>query len=94
MNGVVAWLMAGWVGALALLVLWLEVAVLCLAAPRPGARLAVLAPNALAGSFLLSAVGLALAGAGALPILALMAGSLAAHGVDMLARFRRPGSGA
>ncbi|SIR43608.1 hypothetical protein SAMN05880582_11365 [Rhizobium sp. RU20A] len=94
MSGLIDWLMAGWVGALALVVLWLEVATLCLAAPQPRARLAVLAPNALAGSFLLAAVGLALSGAGDVPILALMAGSLVAHGVDMLARFRRPHSGA
>ncbi len=94
MSAVIDWLMAGWVGAVALIVLWLEVAVLCLSAPSPGKRLTVLAPNAFAGSFLLAAVGLALSGAGAVPILALMAGSLVAHGIDMLARFRRPDSAA
>lgn len=94
MSAVIEWLMAGWVGVVALIVLWLEVAVLCFRASRPVDRLRALAPNALAGTFLLATIGLALAKAGAVPILALMAASLVAHGIDMMGRVRRPGSAA
>jgi hypothetical protein len=93
MTDVIDWLMAGWVGALAFVVLWIEVAVLCAASPAPLDRLRTLAPNACAGSFLLIAVGLALSGAGAGPILLLMAGSLVAHAIDMLTRLRGQAAG-
>jgi hypothetical protein len=79
-------LASGWISLFAILVLWLETAALCLIAPQRWRRFRALCPNALSGTCLLSALGLALRGQGPIWILALLAASLVAHAADILVR--------
>jgi hypothetical protein len=77
---------SGWVTALALAVLWLGTAAICVASNKPWPLFRSLIANALSGSFLLLAVGAALTESGVLWVAALMAGSLVAHGADLWQR--------
>ncbi|MCV3768062.1 hypothetical protein [Rhizobium sp. TRM95796] len=79
-------LTSGWISAFAIAVLWVETAALSLLSPEPLRRFRMLAANACSGSCLLSAVGLALAQQNPLWVLLLLAGSLAAHGIDIFLR--------
>jgi CHASE2 domain-containing sensor protein len=76
----------GWISLFAILVLWVETAVLSLLAAQRWRRFRALCANALSGTFLLSALGLALRGQGPIWILALLAASLVAHAADILMR--------
>ena len=76
----------GWISLFAILVLWVETAALSLLSPRRWQRFRTLCPNALSGTCLLCALGLALRGQGPIWILALLAASLVAHAADILMR--------
>lgn len=76
----------GWISLFAILVLWVETALLSLMSRNPGRRFRTLFANACSGTCLLAALGLALRGDGPIWILALMAASLLAHGADILLR--------
>jgi hypothetical protein len=80
------WLANGWISLFAILVLWVETALLSLLSGQPWRRFRALCANALSGSFLLLALGLALRGQGPMWILALLAASLVAHAADILTR--------
>jgi hypothetical protein len=80
------WLNSGWISAFAVAILWAETAALSMLASRPLRRFWSLSSNACSGTCLLAAVGLALRGDNPLWILALLAGSLVAHGIDIVAR--------
>jgi len=86
MTLLVDWLNSGWIIALAVVILWAETAVLSMLARQPLQRFLTLCANACSGTCLLVAVALALRGDSALWILVLLAGSLIAHGIDILSR--------
>lgn len=77
---------SGWVTALALAVLWLGTTAICAASSKPWTLFRSLLANALSGSFLLLAVGVALTDMGVIWVAILMAGSLVAHGTDLWLR--------
>ncbi|KQW29640.1 hypothetical protein ASE36_14610 [Rhizobium sp. Root274] len=77
---------SGWITALALAVLWLGTAAICAASRMPWTLFRSLLANALSGSCLLLAVGVALTDMGVLWVAVLMAGSLVAHGTDLWLR--------
>ncbi len=77
---------SGWVTAIALTVLWLGTAVLCARSRRPWTLFKSLLANALSGTFLLLAVGAALADKNITWIAGLMVGSLLAHAADLWQR--------
>jgi len=79
-------LSSGWISALAVAVLWIETAVLSMLSREPMKRLRALFANACSGTCLLIAVAVALRGDNPLWIMALMAGSLIAHGFDIVLR--------
>jgi hypothetical protein len=76
----------GWISLIAILILWVETLVLSLLSSRPQRRFRALWANACSGTCLLAALGLALRGVGPIWILVLLAGSLVAHGIDILLR--------
>lgn len=77
---------SGWIAVVAIAVLWLETVALCLMAPSPLSRFRALLANAMSGTCLLAAVGVALRDGHFLWIAALMGGSLLAHGLDVVSR--------
>jgi hypothetical protein len=79
-------LTSGWISAFAIAILWVETVALSLLSPEPLRRFRMLAANACSGACLLLAVGLALAQRNPLWILLLLAGSLVAHGIDIILR--------
>lgn len=86
MSLLLEWLSSGWISALAVFILWAETAALALLSSDRLRRFRALSANACSGTCLLIAVGLALRGENPLWILVLLAGSLVAHGVDILMR--------
>lgn len=78
----------GWISLLAILILWVETAALCFFSPWPWQRLRGLCANAISGTCLLAALGLALRGDSPIWILALLGASLVAHAADVLQRGR------
>eukprot|EP01035_Chromulina_nebulosa_P060278 gene60278-82463_t len=75
-----------WISVIAVSILWVETAAICLLSPKPLLRLRLLLANTLSGSCLLAALGLALSEGSPLAIAALLGGSLIAHAVDMVLR--------
>lgn len=86
MTLLLEWLNSGWISAVAVAILWTETIALSMLSHQPLRRFRALLANACSGTCLLVAVGMALRGDGAVWILALLAGSLVAHGVDILSR--------
>jgi hypothetical protein len=86
MTVLIDMLNSGWISALAIAILWIETVVLSLLSRDPLRKFRTLAANACSGACLLLAVGLALGKQNPLWVLALLAGSLVAHGVDILLR--------
>ena len=86
MTLLLEWLSAGWVSVLAVVILWVETAALSLLSRQPLQRFLRLSANACSGTCLLVGVGLALRGDNLIWILLLLAGSLVAHGIDILMR--------
>ena len=84
------WLLSGWIGVIAVAVLWIETIVLCLLSTAPAARFKALLANALSGTCLLTAVNIALVQGSLAWIAALLAGSLVAHAVDIVMRIGAP----
>jgi hypothetical protein len=79
-------LAAGWISLFAIIVLWAETAVLSLVSRSPQRRFRALFPNACSGTCLLVALAVALRGGDPVWILVLLAGSLLAHGADIVMR--------
>jgi len=79
-------LTTGWISLFAILVLWVETVALSWLSTKPQRRFRALFANACSGTCLLAALGLALRGDSPILILALLAGSLVAHAVDILLR--------
>jgi len=87
------WLALDRLAALALVVLWLEMALLCALAPLPFMRLRVLFANALSGSALLAALMLSAPDETGLgPVLLLTLAGLA-HVIDIRQRLRNQARG-
>ena len=85
-----SWIETGWIAFAALAFLWVETAILCLLSKTPGARFKALAGGALAGSFLMIALGLALRGQDPLWVVLFLTLSLVGHVLDVAARLRNP----
>ena len=84
---------SGWITVIALAILWAEIAVLSMMSNAPAARFRLLLPNTLSGSFLLAALGLALADGSVFAIAALLGGSFISHAVDVVYRLTGHASG-
>lgn len=85
-----AWITAlftsGWISVIAILVLWTVTSIAAWQSPTPAAMLRSFAPNAISGSTLLAAFGVAIR-QGPIPVLAaLLAVSLIAFLLDLRAR--------
>ncbi len=93
MSILVDWLHSGVLPAIAIAVLWIEIAVLCVLATRPLARLSALAANAFAGTFLIASLGVALTSGNPVAILMFLAGALVAHILDLRGRLNRQDAG-
>jgi hypothetical protein len=76
----------GWICVFAVMVLWVETAVLSLRSGDPKGRFRELCANACSGTSLIAALGLALRGDSPIWILVLLAASLVAHAIDILLR--------
>lgn len=79
-------LLSGWISVVAVAILWVETAVICLMSPKPLLRLRLLLANSLSGSCLLAALGLALSDGNPFAIAVLLGGSLISHAIDMVIR--------
>ncbi|OYQ34594.1 hypothetical protein CHU95_11345 [Niveispirillum lacus] len=77
---------SGWITVVAILILWTETVALSVIANNPRRRFRVLWANACSGTCLLAALGLALRDSNSIWIMALLAGSLVAHAIDILMR--------
>jgi hypothetical protein len=92
-----AWLtqifISGWISVVAVLVLWSVIAAVAMRSPRPDLTIKTLAPNAISGSCLLAAFGLAMRQAHVLWLAALLAASLIAFLVDLKMRLADQASG-
>jgi hypothetical protein len=76
----------GWICVFAIMVLWVETAVLSLRSSEPIRRFRELCANACSGTCLIAALGLALRADNPIWILVLLAASLVAHAIDILLR--------
>lgn len=84
---------SGWIGAMAILVLWTVTAVAAMRSQAPASTFRSLVPNAISGSALLAAFGIAIR-QGPVPILALLlAVSLIAFLLDLRSRLAAQASG-
>jgi len=84
---------SGWISGVAILVLWLVTLVATRTSPQPRQTLALLTPNAISGSALLAAFGLAMRGADLLWLALLLAVSLLAFLADLRIRLTAQASG-
>ena len=83
-----AWIETGWIAFAALAFLWVETLVLCLMSKAPKARFMALAGGALAGSFLMIALALALRGEHPAWVVLFLTLSLIGHVIDVAGRLR------
>ncbi|GAA0787294.1 hypothetical protein E1180_00465 [Roseibium denhamense] len=79
-----------WLPVAAVALLWAETAALCLLAEQPLARFKLLAGNVLAGTCLITALGIALQNGPGIFILGALTLSLAAHALDVYTRLASP----
>lgn len=85
--------LSGWIAAIAILVLWMVTAIAASQSPKPASTFRTLVPNAVSGSALLAAFGVAIRD-GPVPVLAvLLAVSLVAFLVDLKSRLGSQASG-
>lgn len=88
MSVLFAWLETGWLAFAAIAILWLETLLLSILSHRPKARFKALAGGALAGTFLLAALALALRGDALGWVLVFLTLSLFAHLLDVNGRLK------
>ncbi|MEO1110644.1 MAG: hypothetical protein AAFX90_22305 [Pseudomonadota bacterium] len=88
MSVLFAWLETGWLAFAAIMILWLETLLLSVLSRKPMSRFKALAGGALAGTFLLAALALALRGEALGWVLVFLTLSLFAHLLDVAGRVK------